>query len=133
MSPALPVGLALAAARSVPFWLDDPLRPDPMPALQGDARADLAIVGGGFAGLWAALEALERDPGRDVVLLEGGVVGIGASGRNGGFCAATLTHGHENRVLASGRGVRASPCDARARYPDVHRTVARLLGEIDAR
>lgn len=68
MSPALPVGLALAAARSVPFWLDDPLRPDPMPALQGDARADLAIVGGGFAGLWAALEALERDPGRDVVL-----------------------------------------------------------------
>jgi glycine/D-amino acid oxidase-like deaminating enzyme len=96
MSPALPVGLALAAARPVPFWLDDPLRPDPTPALQDDARADLAIVGGGFAGLWAALEAVERDPGRDVVLLEGGVVGIGASGRNGGFCAATLTHGHEN-------------------------------------
>jgi glycine/D-amino acid oxidase-like deaminating enzyme len=87
---------ALADARPVPFWLDDPARPDPTEALREEISADLAIVGGGFAGLWAAVEALERDPGRDVVLLEGGVVGIGASGRNGGFCAATLTHGHPN-------------------------------------
>ena len=86
----------LEGARPVPFWLDDPARPEPAPALHEDVRADLAIVGGGFAGLWAAVEALERDPGRCVALLEGGVVGIGASGRNGGFCAAALTHGHEN-------------------------------------
>jgi len=71
-------------ARAVPFWLDDPARPEPTDPLRGEVRADLAIVGGGLAGLWAALEALERDPGRDVVLLEGGVVGIGASGRTVG-------------------------------------------------
>jgi glycine/D-amino acid oxidase-like deaminating enzyme len=89
---------ALDGARPVPFWLDDPARPDPTEPLRGYARADLAIVGGGFAGLWAAVEALERDPGRDVVLLEGGVVGIGATGRNGGFLAASLTHGRPNGV-----------------------------------
>jgi glycine/D-amino acid oxidase-like deaminating enzyme len=103
-----------------------------MPALQGDARADLAIVGGGFAGLWAALEALERDPGREVVLLEGGVVGIGASGRNGGFCAATLTHGHENRVCQRSR----CPCVTLRRPSAVLGRPphgGRLLGEIDAR
>jgi glycine/D-amino acid oxidase-like deaminating enzyme len=90
------VDRSLGDARPVPFWLDAPARPEPLPALRGDLRADLVVVGGGFAGLWAALEALEREPGRDVVLLEGGVVGIGASGRNGGFCAAVLTHGHDN-------------------------------------
>ena len=54
---------------------------------------DLAIVGGGFTGLWAALHAA---PGEDVVLLEGDRCGWGASGRNGGFAEASLTHGLEN-------------------------------------
>ena len=67
-----------------------------MPPLSGEVRADLAIVGGGFTGLWAAVEAKERDPGREVVLLEGGRIGWAASGRNGGFLSATLTHGLEN-------------------------------------
>ena len=56
-------------------------------------RCDLAIVGGGFTGLWAALHAA---PGEEVVLLEGDRCGWGASGRNGGFAEASLTHGLEN-------------------------------------
>ena len=54
---------------------------------------DVAIVGGGFTGLWAALHAA---PEHDVVLLEGDRCGWGASGRNGGFAEASLTHGLEN-------------------------------------
>src|SRR5439155_18308111 len=58
--------------------------------------AGLAVIGGGFAGLWTALLAKERDPATDVVLLEGRAIGWAASGRNGGFCAASLTHGLGN-------------------------------------
>jgi len=89
---------AFADARPVSFWLDDPARPDALDPLRGELRADLVIVGAGFTGLWAALEAKERDPGREVVVLEGGRVGWGASGRNGGFVAASLTHGLENGI-----------------------------------
>jgi glycine/D-amino acid oxidase-like deaminating enzyme len=87
---------ALREAAPTPYWLDTPDRPGPRPALETHTTADLCIVGGGFSGLWTALLAKERDPGRDVVLLEGNRVGWAASGRNGGFCAASLTHGHAN-------------------------------------
>ena len=53
-------------------------------------------MGGGFTGLWTALLARERDPSRDVVLLEARTSGWAASGRNGGFCSASLTHGLGN-------------------------------------
>ena len=79
------------------FWLDDVERPD-HPPLNGTVRADLAIVGGGYAGLWTAVRAKERDPERRVVLLEAARVAWAASGRNGGFCESSLTHGHENGV-----------------------------------
>jgi glycine/D-amino acid oxidase-like deaminating enzyme len=59
-------------------------------------ECDLAIVGGGLTGLWAAVEALKADPGRSVVLLEGERIAFGASGRNGGFCDSSLTHGLAN-------------------------------------
>jgi glycine/D-amino acid oxidase-like deaminating enzyme len=85
--------------------------------LRGDVRADLAVVGGGFSGLWTALLAKERDPGRDVVLLEAGTVGWAASGRNGGFCTASLTHGSANGL---------------ARWPDEIATLERLgLANLD--
>ncbi|MFI7037147.1 NAD(P)/FAD-dependent oxidoreductase [Microbispora rosea] len=87
---------ALADAERKPYWLDRPIAPEPLPPLTGDATADLAVVGGGFTGLWTALMAKERDPSLDVVLLEGRAVGWAASGRNGGFCAASLTHGLGN-------------------------------------
>ncbi|GGS11439.1 oxidoreductase [Streptomyces aureoverticillatus] len=87
---------SLAEAKPLSFWLDDPGKPDPEPALVGDERCDLLVVGGGYSGLWTALIAKERDPGRDVVLVEGREIGWAASGRNGGFCAASLTHGVPN-------------------------------------
>ncbi|ALC27217.1 FAD-binding oxidoreductase [Streptomyces sp. CFMR 7] len=89
---------SLSGAKPVSYWLDDPARPDPLPALTGDEHTDLLVVGGGYSGLWTALIAKERDPERDVVLVEGHEVGWAASGRNGGFCAASLTHGLANGV-----------------------------------
>ncbi len=87
---------SLADAQPVSYWLDDPARPRPEPALTGVESCDLLVVGGGYSGLWTALIAKERDPDRDVVLLEGRETGWAASGRNGGFCAASLTHGLAN-------------------------------------
>lgn len=54
----------------------------PAPKLEGEARADVVIIGGGYTGLHAALNAAER--GFTVILLEAGRIGWGASGRNGG-------------------------------------------------
>lgn len=90
------VKVALADASTVPFWLDSEQRPEPQPPLTRDLEAGLVIVGGGFTGLWTALQAKERDPDRHVVLIEANTIGWAASGRNGGFCAASLTHGYDN-------------------------------------
>ncbi|MDT3395756.1 FAD-dependent oxidoreductase [Streptomyces sp. B1866] len=87
---------ALRDVRLAPFWLDEPGRPRPRPALAAGTECDLVVVGGGYTGLWTALLAKERDPARDVVLLEGHRIGWAASGRNGGFCDASLTHGLAN-------------------------------------
>jgi glycine/D-amino acid oxidase-like deaminating enzyme len=89
---------ALADAAPTCFWLDSPDRPAPAEPLHSDTSCDLAVVGGGYTGLWTALLAKEAEPDRDVVLLEARSAGWAASGRNGGFCAASLTHG-----LANGR------------------------------
>ena len=87
---------ALRDATPISFWLDNPGRPVARSPLDGDLECELAVVGGGFTGLWTALLAKERDPDRDVVLIEADRVGAAASGRNGGFCAASLTHGSAN-------------------------------------
>ncbi|MHB8275335.1 MAG: FAD-dependent oxidoreductase, partial [Dermatophilaceae bacterium] len=79
--------MALERASSTPLWWDDSSRPEPRTALQGDHDVDLAVVGAGFTGLWAAVLALEEDPQREVVMLEGERLGWAATGRNGGFCA----------------------------------------------
>jgi glycine/D-amino acid oxidase-like deaminating enzyme len=87
---------ALAGAAPVPYWLDQPGAPEPEPPLRGPESADLAVVGGGYTGLWTALLAKEADPGRDVVLVEARRAAWAATGRNGGFCSASLTHGLGN-------------------------------------
>ncbi len=102
---------AYAGAEVTPFWLDDLPPAEPVPAVEGPVDTDLCIVGGGFTGLWAALHAKDRDPARDVVVLEAETCGHGASGRNGGFLLASLTHGIEN---------------GRARFPDEIDTLERL-------
>lgn len=79
------------------YWLDaDPLEPESRPSLVEEIEADLCIVGAGYTGLWTALIAKERDPHRKVVILEAKETGAGASGRNGGFCNSSLTHGFIN-------------------------------------
>ncbi len=79
------------------WWLDsDPLEPASHSALIGDIGADLCVVGAGYTGLWTALLAKERDPERTVVVVEQYETGAGASGRNGGFCSSSLTHGFAN-------------------------------------
>lgn len=85
-----------SGALPVPFWLDNADRPAARLPLSAPVTTDLAVVGGGFSGLWTALLAKERDPGREVVLLEADRLAWAASGRNGGFCAASLTHGEGN-------------------------------------
>ena len=90
---------ALRGAARRPYWLDSDDAPAPLPALDGPAACDLAVVGGGYAGLWTALIAKERNPERSVILLEAGRVGGEASGRNGGFCEASLVHGESNGEL----------------------------------
>lgn len=90
------VAAALADAVPSSYWLDSPDRPEPAPPLEGDTTADLAVVGAGYTGLWTALLAKEADPARDVLVLESRTAGWAASGRNGGFCAASLTHGLDN-------------------------------------
>ena len=77
--------LTVAPGLADPWWLQEaPLDPE-QPALEGDMTADVAIVGGGFTGLWTAIELKRRDPAIDVVVLEAARCGIGPSGRNGGF------------------------------------------------
>ena len=58
---------------------------DSEPEFELPATADIAVVGGGFTGLWTALALKRRRPGASVVLLEADLCGSGASGRNGGF------------------------------------------------
>ena len=90
------VAHALAPARQRPFWLEDVGDATVYPTLVDQLEADLAVVGGGYCGLWTALNAKRRNPDSRVVLLEAETIGWAASGRNGGFCEASLTHGDSN-------------------------------------
>jgi glycine/D-amino acid oxidase-like deaminating enzyme len=84
-------GVRPGARRS--FWLREALSAEPAslaadaaaPPLAGRARADVAILGGGYTGLWTALRIRELEPAARVVIVEQDVCGSGPSGRNGGF------------------------------------------------
>ena len=102
---------SLADAVPEPYWLGQAGAPPAAEPLHGVESADLAVVGAGYSGLWTALLAKERDPGRDVVIVEAGTAGWAASGRNGGFCSSSLTHGLDNGL---------------SRFPDEMDTLERL-------
>ncbi|HEX3691331.1 MAG TPA: FAD-dependent oxidoreductase [Solirubrobacteraceae bacterium] len=87
---------AYADAEPRPFWLASLAERAAHEPLSGATDADLCIIGGGYTGLWAALAAKAENPGRDVLVLEATRCGNGASGRNGGFLEASLTHGLPN-------------------------------------
>ncbi|WP_243060419.1 FAD-binding oxidoreductase [Nocardioides sp. SR21] len=99
------------------FWLEDAPGTS-YPPLTQDTAADLTVVGGGYCGLWTAVLAKRRNPAARVVLLEAQTIGWAASGRNGGFCEASITHGEEN---------------GRTRWPDEYDALERLgLENLDA-
>jgi glycine/D-amino acid oxidase-like deaminating enzyme len=85
---------------AISYWLRDPApepSDGPLPA-GSSTTVDVAVVGAGFTGLWAALQLTDTDPSLRVTVLEMETVGFGASGRNGGFCEASLTHGLANGI-----------------------------------
>ena len=86
---------------AVSYWLREPAPPgiaDPPLGPGERLDVDVAIVGGGFTGLWTAIALTDTDPTLRVVVLEAATVAYGASGRNGGFCEASLTHGLANGI-----------------------------------
>lgn len=81
---------APGATRS--FWLEEALANDagePCPPLTSNVVADVCVVGGGFAGLWTAIELSVRDSSLRIALIEQDICGGGASGRNGGFFSSS--------------------------------------------
>src|SRR4051812_4530595 len=89
------VDAALAGTRPGSFWLDR-TPGDRRPSLAADLDCDLLVIGGGYTGLWTALQSKRRDPGARVVVLEAKTNGWAASGRSGGSVGARLTHGETN-------------------------------------
>ena len=88
---------AIKDSKFCPLWHDqDDVRPQILPAITEDKTCELFIVGGGFTGLWAALQVKERQPDTDIILIEKTFVGDGSSGRNGGFLNSSLAHGETN-------------------------------------
>ncbi len=86
------------------MWLDQLEGPlTARPSLDGDLDVDVAIVGGGYGGLWSAHSLLKTDPSLRVVVIEREMVGFGASGRNGGWCVGELAGGLGGAVATWGR------------------------------
>lgn len=109
---------ALASTRQGVFWQDDAGEGPRYSTLGGAVEANLVVVGGGYCGLWTAVLAKRREPSARVVLLEAKTIGWAASGRNGGFVDASLTHGGSN---------------GESRWPKEMATLTRLgRGNLDA-
>jgi len=87
---------ALADTRFTSYWLDSLEPVDDEAPLQQDIQCDLLVVGGGFCGLWAALQAREQDPARSVALIEAKSVANGASGRPAAIMSTSVMHGIDN-------------------------------------
>lgn len=114
--PASAVDASLAESERSVLWLDVPERPVAGEPLDGDTSVDLLVVGAGYTGLWAALHSLESDPSRSVLVIDAGTVVGQASGRNGGFVSASLTHGLANGVARFGRDIDRTLTAGRANF-----------------
>ena len=88
---------------------------DAAPAIEGDERADICIVGGGFCGLWTAIRLKQRDPSVDIAIIEKDLCGSGASGRNGGFVLSWWAKfGSLSKFCASDEAIRLARASADA-------------------
>ncbi|MDR5907769.1 FAD-dependent oxidoreductase [Franzmannia qiaohouensis] len=94
----MPDSTRFDAAIQTPYWAET-VPPQPAcPELAAESTCDFAVIGGGFTGLWCALKARERHPDASIVVLEASHCGNAASGRNGGFCAPSISHGVSNAL-----------------------------------
>jgi glycine/D-amino acid oxidase-like deaminating enzyme len=115
----------------VSYWYRDvpvSARRDPLP---GDRAVDVAVVGGGFTGLWAAYYLKRADPALDIAVIEREFAGFGASGRNGGWLSSRFAGSLERYAKASGRAAVLALMRAMRHTVDEVVAVARAEG-IDA-
>jgi glycine/D-amino acid oxidase-like deaminating enzyme len=113
-----------APGREAPWWLEE-APPDPVgPRLEGELRIDVAVVGGGYTGLWTALALRERDPALRVAVLEARTCGWGPSGRNGGFL-----HGYWSSLARLRERLGGESALALARAGDAIVPAVQALGE----
>jgi glycine/D-amino acid oxidase-like deaminating enzyme len=103
---------ALAAAPrngELGFWMAGLADKRPSyPRFTGDGSVDLAIIGGGYTGLWAAYFAKKLEPSLSVAVFEAEQIGYGASGRNGGWLSAMPAGNRAKFARASEGGIEAS-------------------------
>lgn len=85
--------MKITSAKQTPLWWDEAPTGPPREPLPGNVTADVAIVGGGFTGLWTAYYLASLEPTLNVAVIERRHVGFGASGRNGGWCHAAYPLG----------------------------------------
>ncbi|WP_103255709.1 NAD(P)/FAD-dependent oxidoreductase [Tabrizicola aquatica] len=85
----------------VSFWYGDIGLPYRRRALDGDATADVAIIGAGYTGLWAAWYLKAANPALDVLVIEKDFAGFGASGRNGGWLTGGFAWNHRRYLEGS--------------------------------
>ncbi|HEX7834434.1 MAG TPA: FAD-dependent oxidoreductase, partial [Pseudolysinimonas sp.] len=121
---------SLRESRKAVFWLED-APGERSRRLEGPMDADLAIVGGGYTGLWTAIRAKERDPERSVVIIEASTIGWAASGRNGGFVEASLTHGEANGERRWPEELRQLDRIGHANLDAIEDTVAKYNMDVD--
>lgn len=111
---------------SASYWHETSRR-DPNPELAGHHEVDVAIIGGGYTGLWTAYHLLEAEPTLRVAVLEQSVIGFGASGRNGGFAMTLLDMGLDQLLHNYG------DIQARAAHEAVARSVTEMGNVIETR
>nr|WP_157344680.1 FAD-binding oxidoreductase [Nocardioides sp. MAH-18] len=96
------------------------------PPLDGDAEADVVVVGAGYTGLWTAYYLAEADPELRIVVVEAETAGFGASGRNGGWCSALFPASLDTLAGSAGRA------GALAQHRAMRATVDEVLRAADA-
>ncbi|GAA3465776.1 NAD(P)/FAD-dependent oxidoreductase [Nonomuraea roseola] len=87
----------------VSFWYRQIGIPERRAALPGSRDYDVAIVGGGYTGLWTAYYLKKEQPDLRIAILEKEFAGFGASGRNGGWLSAEFAGSRERHAKARGR------------------------------
>jgi glycine/D-amino acid oxidase-like deaminating enzyme len=102
----------------ISFWYADIGMPVPRAALNGDAVADVCIVGAGYTGLWTAWYLKAARPDLQVIVVEREFAGFGASGRNGGWLTGGFAWAHDRYLSRGGEA-------------DVRGMVAAMNGTVD--